>query len=103
MNIEDVFFCYSGSTEELVKKRVDEKASLRVREGKRGCGRNTYCEASRSVSSHGPAPTTVQSRSLLHENTNDTPTTECFRVYLTLDFKSVKREKYDFSNTSQTI
>lgn len=63
----------------------------------------THSEASRSISSHGPTPATVQCCSFLHENSDDTSTTERFGVDLTLDFKGVKGEKDDLSDTSQTV
>ena len=52
-----------------------------------------YRERTRGVSSHCPPPAAIQGGAFLHEDADNTPTTERFWVNLAFNFEGVKREK----------
>jgi hypothetical protein len=65
-------------------------------------GYDTYSERTGSVTGGGPAPTTVQTETLIGNNLEDTTATESLRVCLTLDLEDIERQENNLTNTNQT-
>ncbi|KAI6769715.1 hypothetical protein HG530_004344 [Fusarium avenaceum] len=62
----------------------------------------TYSKRTRSVTGSSPAPTTVQTETLIGNDLEDTTATEGLGVCLTLDLEDIEGQKNDLTNTDQT-
>lgn len=68
-----------------------------------GRGVETYGERAGRVPGHGPPPPTIQCRTLLHEDADNTSPTEGLRVHLPLDLEGIEREEDDLTDASQAV
>jgi hypothetical protein len=63
----------------------------------------TYSKRARSITGSSPAPTTVQTETLIGNDLEDTTATEGLGVCLTLDLEDIEGQKNDLANTDQTM
>lgn len=63
----------------------------------------TYSERTGGVASGSPAPTTVETESLILDDLKDTTALESLGVCLTLDLEDVERQQHNLTNTDQAI
>lgn len=63
---------------------------------------HTNSKGARCVSRSGPTPSTVQSKALISDDSEDSTPSEGFGVCLSLDLQDVEGKKNDFTDTDDT-
>ena len=62
---------------------------------------STYCERTRRVTRGCPAPSTVETESLISDDPEQSAASERLRVGLTLNLENIKRQQNNFTDTNQ--
>ena len=56
-----------------------------------------------SIACSCPAPSSIESEALVGDDSENTPSSECFGIRLSLDLQDIQRKKNDLAYADQTV